>query len=298
MSKKTITIASIAIVLILVTAGAYFFYFNPQVCPVGYIEFDGSLSRVCVAKYEMKKGPNGQAVSQPQGQPWTNISQKDAIALCQKSGDRYDLISNELWTLIARDISSVPENWSSGAEYVGRLNVGHANKTPNNSLAASTTDKDACFGLPVKCSNTEWNYYRRTHILPNNVVIWDLAGNAAEWVKDAAPRFEPNLHVAFSLSKFNNPPMSRFGPSTNCDNPELANMFCGYGFLKIGAKPKKVAIVRGAHWEQASPEVVGVFSTAVTMYFSDTDPHVGFRCIYKPLEGITSVADLIGRLRN
>lgn len=298
MSKKTITITSIIIVLIVVIASAYFFYFNPQVCPAGYVEFDGALSRVCVAKYEMRKGANGQAVSQPQGLPWTMVKLKEAIAACQKNGDRYDLISNEIWTLVARDIASVPENWSSGAEYVGRLNVGHANKSPNAPLAASTNDQDACFGLTEKCSQSVWSFFRRTHVLPNNVILWDFSGNVAEWIKDTSPLLNTDNHVAFSLVKFNNPPFSRFGPTTNCDNPELSNMFCGFGAFKNAKVAHKNGICRGGHWEQGSPDVSGVFATAINLNIWDRDKHLGFRCVYRPLEGITSVRDLITRLRN
>lgn len=52
-------------------------------------------------------------------------------------------------------------------------------------LAADANDANGCSGTstPVDCGGT-WNIGKRTHTLPNDEVIWDLGGNAWEWVSD------------------------------------------------------------------------------------------------------------------
>lgn len=295
MSKKTIVAISCLITLAIVAGAFYLFYLKPQVCPMGYIDFDGPFERVCVAKYEMKQASGGIAVSRPTGAPWVNISRPQAIEACKKNGDRYDLISNEIWTLLARDIASVPENWSSGAEYIGRINNGHAYKTPNRALEASPDDNNSCYLLDTKCTRLEWKNNRRTHALPDNTVIWDFAGNVSEWIKDVLPVQDTETFIGFSLAKFQNPPYSRFGPITNCDNPLVENMFCGYGVIQNIKDPRKTAVARGGHWNQAGPEVTGIFTTSIALRPKDQSPSLGFRCIYKPLKGVTSFRDLLTR---
>lgn len=245
------------------------------------------LSKVCVAKYEMKKGPAGEAVSLADGQPWTNILRSDAIAACKKNGERYDLISNSLWTFMARKVASYGENWSSSVEHVGRLNIGNAGKIANQALPASQNDNDSCFQTGQKCSLSEWSFARRTHSLPSGEIFWDLSGNVSEWVTETLGDLAVLKSSPLSLLDFAKEPYSKFGPLVNCDNPLIENTHCGFGSLQIPRnakeRPLKVGIARGGHWEQ---EIIvpGIFSTALGLAIikQEENPQLGFRCIYLP----------------
>ena len=45
-------------------------------------------------------------------------------------------------------------------------------------------DNKGCHGTEQTCDGRTWNKQRRTHTLSNGEVIWDVSGNAWEWVKD------------------------------------------------------------------------------------------------------------------
>ena len=167
-------------------------------CPVGFIAIppleDYTFVPFCVAKYEMKKTASNTAVSHPTSKPWTRITRGDAIRACQDMGEGYDLISNDEWQTIARDIESVSINWSGGKVGEGSLNQGHGFVKASQEafrnpaiLPASADDKEGCVGIDNTVSNCQgltWDPKRRTHLLSNTEIIWDMGGNVSEWVKD------------------------------------------------------------------------------------------------------------------
>ncbi|MFK7824622.1 MAG: hypothetical protein AB8G05_10715 [Oligoflexales bacterium] len=86
----------------------------------------------CVMKYEAKcgrlDGNNCTAnidteipVSKPEGSPWVEIIQQQAITECASIGTGFRLITNEEWMTIAANITNVGENWSDGAVGAGVL---------------------------------------------------------------------------------------------------------------------------------------------------------------------------------
>ena len=97
----------------------------------------------------------------------------------------YDLLTNDGWQSVARHIELVADNWSGGN--VGSsegLSQGHSYGVPNQALAASSDDSKGCHGTEQTCDGRTWNKQRRTHTFSNGEVIWDVSGNAWEWVKD------------------------------------------------------------------------------------------------------------------
>ena len=124
------------------------------------------------------------AISQAAGNPWASINRADAVAACGASG--LELLTNNHWQTIARNIESVKENWANNTiGDAGGLNRGHSdNGTPNNALAAGN-GSDPCVGTSNDCS--AWTDQKRTHTISNrgnNEVIWDIAGNVWEWMSD------------------------------------------------------------------------------------------------------------------
>lgn len=156
-------------------------------CPTGYIKVPGNslygTKDFCVMKYEAKD-VSGVATSQINMTPWVNISQTDAISACNNAGA--DLISNNEWMTIARNIEAQPSNWVNESETAfsggvgdGMLWRGHSDNDPVNALAAST-DNDPYNGT----ENSGFSRERRTHTLSNGEIIWDLSGNVNEWIND------------------------------------------------------------------------------------------------------------------
>jgi hypothetical protein len=152
-------------------------------CPSDYVlvPYDltaGTNMDFCAAKFEMKN-VGGIATSQPSGSPWVNVTQTNAKSLCQSLGANYDLISNIEWMTIARNIDAQNDNWTDGISGSGILYRGHSDNSPAALLSVSNVNDfydgtGNSFG-----SGTE---QLRVHRLSNNEEIWDLSGNALEWV--------------------------------------------------------------------------------------------------------------------
>lgn len=153
---------------------------EPIPCPVGYIVVPGSktynTSSFCVMKYEAKiKGNNegGQTYSssfvpesRASGTPWVNINQDTAIAESKTACEGCHLISEAEWMTLVQNLLSNPLNWSGGAVGNGHVYRGHSDNNPPSALDATADKSDD---------------QKRTLVLTNGEVIWDLSGNAWEW---------------------------------------------------------------------------------------------------------------------
>lgn len=257
----------------------------PLSCPSGYVPvpaLPGYTDKgFCVAKYEMKNDLG--AKSQPRSEPWVDISRDEAIEKCQSLGSGYDLISNAHWQTIARNIADVADNWGfaengqiSKFAYRGSLSQGISDSSRPHAQEASDSDEEGCFNTGQVCSKKTWNSQRRTHVLTNGSVVWDLAGNVSELLKDNNYNTQGKDGFIADMD-VNHTGLSNLGNDLSCEYPS-ANNNCGFGFgvmnYKLGA------IVRGGSWysEWAS----GVF--AVNLHITPQTSHynIGFRCVFQP----------------
>jgi hypothetical protein len=116
------------------------------------------------------------------GNHWTEVAAYgpaagSAYTVSQSACSGCGLITEAQWLTIAADVMSVPDNWTGGAVGSGALYSGHNDASPNNMIAASTSDTSGYTGT----GNSGTSNQRRTLKLTNGEVIWDFAGNAGEW---------------------------------------------------------------------------------------------------------------------
>ena len=107
------------------------------------------------------------------------IHRANAISKCSDLGQDYNLITNDEWQTVARNVELVPVNWGGGT--VGSAQGLSIGNTSSDTLSASVDDNKACEGITLGASDTcdskNWHVNRRTFTLSNQQVIWDLAGN-------------------------------------------------------------------------------------------------------------------------
>ena len=97
---------------------------NSFICPTNFVAVpslqDYTTNSFCVMKYEAKNAgaaTTGNAtddtpVSQAASTPWF-LNHSDSIAKCKGLGVGYDLITNDEWQSIARNIENVASNWKN-----------------------------------------------------------------------------------------------------------------------------------------------------------------------------------------
>jgi hypothetical protein len=134
--------------------------------------------------------------SRPNDIPWVKILYADAISECASLGTGYHLATLEEWQVVAREIESVDVNWSSGIIGSGFLYTGHsdtgisATAIADGHAVAGTKLLSAGDGLDNylgtgQNSTHAWNSgkeQKRTFTLLSGEEIWDMAGNAREFV--------------------------------------------------------------------------------------------------------------------
>ena len=163
-------------------------------CPTGFIRVPGSstygTNAFCVMKYEAKN-VGGVATSQAASTPWVSISQTDSITASDAACPGCHLISEARWLTVAQNVLGVTSNWNSGVVGNGYIYSGHNDSAPANTLAADPSDSNGYAGE----TNTG-GYQKRTLLLNNGQVIWDLAGNVFEWtsgVTDGITARQPGI---------------------------------------------------------------------------------------------------------
>jgi hypothetical protein len=269
--------------------------YSIPVCPTNYVKVAANAtlgtSEFCVAKYEIKNSGGNIAVSEAQGLPWVDIPRDTsngvtgAIARCQElstASAKYDLISNAQWQALAREIETAQSspgvylNWSnnstSGTNYMNR---GHSDNSPGNALAAST-DNAPCSGTGnTNCatsSHADFNQ-KRTHTLKSGEIIWDVAGNVYEWVKDNNNASQGSDSYV-STNSWSSEVRLKFGPEGNYSTKNSGEYGgLGYGRLNSSAG----TVVRGGDWNNDA--WTGVFAAGLHVGPTFIWYEVGFRCV-------------------
>ena len=260
---------------------------------------DYTVNSFCVAKYEMKNDGSGNAVSQAASIPYGNITRDNSIIKCTEMGDGYDLITNDEWQSMVRNIELVESNWDGGTiGSTGGLNQGHSDKLPDGPLEASDDDNNSCYRTGQVCTGSSWYLQSRTHILSNGEIIWDVSGNVWEWVKDDNSDGDNGVYgdnaymsqvtrtshtIARSLSGGTTTTArvakDQFGPSGDylaLNSDRRGGL--GHGWLSFS----RGAIARGGYWWNAIPNT-GVFATVLRWSPTATSSRAsGFRCVYYP----------------
>ena len=276
---------------------------NSFICPTNFVAVpslqDYTAKSFCVMKYEAKNNGSGNAISQAASTPYVDINRDDSITKCQAMGTTgYDLITNDEWQSIARNIELVGSNWkNSTVGDAGGLSTGNNGILPGGSiLAANSDDNNACHETGENCSSSTWNSKRRTHTLSNGEVVWDIAGNADEWVKDnntlnyggsinaSISNLTDMTHpISGSLSDGGTTTIERtakghFGPSGDYTNLE-STPYGGFGF---GSGFSSGSAGGGVSRGGFNDGFAGVFSVYLFSMPSSIHGSLGFRCAYHP----------------
>ncbi len=256
-------------------------------CPINFIVVPGSstfgTSDFCVMKYEAKQASATVPVSQATGIPWGDITQTNAatystnVAGCAGC----HLISEAEWMTIAQNVLGVASNWSGNAVGTGYIYSGHNDDSPSGPLAASSTDTDGYSGT----GNNAPSNQRRTLMLSNGEVIWDLSGNTSEWTSGTINSGQqPGLsgETAYAWKQWNNgsllwnglPTLSRpsamsGAAATYSSTQGIGQLFSNY------ADTSTRGFNRGGTWNHADKG--GVLSLILSDSPSVTHNYIGFR---------------------
>ena len=240
------------------------------------------------------------------------------------TGTGFQLLTNTQWQVFARNAEQVPANWSGNAVGSGKLSRGHTdtlvstNELTNSWCFGCTTtsprgapsshsDANVYFGTGDTAA-AAWNMLgagppsgteqRRTQILSNGAVVWDLGGNVWQLVEDdrgslgiptaddtgggglsvntntmlsflngAANRFSETTNLIFGSFGIAGAPRTQFAEAQNA------------GFMIAGSGG---ILFRGASFYDGSFANGGMFSAYLHGLPSDIFPNVGFRCAFIP----------------
>jgi len=192
-----------------------------------------------------------------------------AVSYCSALGANYHLITNNEWMAIARSIEGVANNWSSG-----NINRGHSDNSPAALLAADE-DGQGCANTEQLCT-TNWDEQKRTHLLSNGEVIWDLAGNAREWVNWAPTRVNSG---AVWLELNAQTPSTAMPAKTFMSEDVGLTMADGIGAY-IPGTTTGISAIRGGHFSLLNE--TGIYTLDLSLSAAAWASNLGFRCSYNP----------------
>ncbi|HEU4830992.1 MAG TPA: discoidin domain-containing protein, partial [Candidatus Saccharimonadales bacterium] len=189
------------------------------------------------------------------------------------------LVTENEWLTLAHNVVNQNSNWSGGTVGSGYIYGGHSDGSPANALIASLiSDSDNYSGTGQTSGNQ-----RRTLTLSNGEVIWDFAGNVAEWTTGKSLDGQPGA-LGYAQREWNT--VDYLGALPDSVRPDYATPAAvnwtisnGIGSLYSNADMRELrAFWRGGWWGSGSN--AGVFYLVM-----DTEPHgvgtnMGFRVTY------------------
>ena len=250
----------------------------------------------CVAKYEMKN-VGGKATSQPRSPPWVHIKLEDANGKCtgitmDGYDGSFDLITNDEWQTIARNIEDVPNNWR-----LGRVKI-YKESGSFNTYTVNRVNNGHSFNIqrPLEVSSNaqnSWDKDKRSHLLSNGEIIFDLSGNVWEWVQydGDLPVLESDHPIIGNKKCACNNQLTEnvreaFGGRITSENCSylLGPFYCvGLGSINVLSGQK--SITRGGSYGSGD-KTSGVFAVESRAEGSrageGSAKNIGFRCAYHP----------------
>ena len=223
--------------------------------------------------------------SRKDGSPIANVTHPTAKTYCASIGAH--LLTNEEYMTIARNIEQVSSNWSGGSVGNGLIFSGHNDGSPGLGLQASV-DTDGYSGTG-NASGTQ----KRTLVLSNGEVIWDLAGNVREHVQRTSADIQTTI-TGVPCNTGTGGGWCNYGSTTspyvttwNADVPQNlagpsniswdANQGTGKIYTFAAGETGGNIFIRGGNWVDGTS--AGLFSLSV--YYttsSGASYHYGFRC--------------------
>ncbi len=245
-------------------------------CPEDYlvVQPDQELGTpaFCIMRTEARRGANDVAVPGYEEYPWETTPQ-EAKDACRRVGPNCDLITNLEWMAAAREIEWHYRNW---APIFHSLWVG----MPSATVVANIEDPSYYPGSP--------SIDRRSFYL-NSGILWDFAGNLAEWADNAVVGgevFQPITNTCpqgpFELMdpSFSCPELDpRYYTPINRKGINLTHTANGVGKI-VGPAPSDrnsatpIAAARGG--QVANRDNSGIYSLFMFNHLTDTN---GFRCV-------------------
>ncbi|WP_415063255.1 SUMF1/EgtB/PvdO family nonheme iron enzyme [Bdellovibrio sp.] len=253
-------------------------------CPTNYILVPAlagyTTQDFCVARYEMKN-VGGVATSQATGNPWVSINRDTSRTQCTNLGGTYDLISNAQWQTIARNIETVPSNWSSGIVGTGTLARGWAANTLygdtwTNPNVAPSTDANCLYNTGAgTCASTGSHLYRRTHTLTNGKVLWDFSGNVWEWTRDNYEDLGVDPEISAASQELNTLSATNIALFSSATDTWSSTQGLGQAYGSSAG-----GVLRGGNWNRGAQ--AGVFAVSLGSAPSSSLITIGFRCVFVP----------------
>ena len=269
------------------------------VCPAGYLYVAGDSALgtkpFCVMQHEARDDGDPVASDSSRGDsPWEPNDFEEAFEGCANLppplnpdlwGGDFSLITNAQWVAITDNIASVGENFDDNStpndDTDDFLYPGHSDNNPSSVLNITNPNdnEDGTAG-----NNTSGQ--KRTFKLATGGVLWDFAGNLAEWVawnKETGPFPEPNddntIPDSSSWGLLND--VSFFGASVLA--PASYSSTAGWG--KWYQESGGLYAVRGGDFDDTNDESNtdehGLGQLILTNEdASSINTNVGFRCVY------------------
>jgi hypothetical protein len=234
---------------------------------------------------------NNVATSQPGGIPWVNITQSAAKNACQNLGAGYHLLTNDEWMTIATNAAKEGENWTGGVLGSGALVRGHSDASPPEVCPPDANISNAWVqggDCTRQSQGTLGLDQRRTFTLSNDEVIWDLSGNAWQWIDlnnvSAKPTPADNSWQKFGELSYSAEMSKTMLVPTNALKNWWTDTWSpseGIGWYQGGSNGSGGALRRGGNGI-ADASRSGLFTANLSAAMEYSSAFTTFRCAWRP----------------